>query len=201
MPSPTDRSPTLTRVVYLRGAGNSGQIWDRVRHAMWNRGWATVVHRSNAWHLDRGGVPVVMCDFSCDLDRTPSPWFGYDRYCEIGLVRARYCPDIVYTTLGAELPAAEQARLARDPNIGSTVLNTRVRVRSEAMELVWLNHTAPDRPYRDARPDELSSEANGLNEVFDEEQLADWVTAAFAAGKTLPAPPLHTPETASEGQA
>ncbi|MFI8977410.1 hypothetical protein ACIGO9_31340 [Nocardia asteroides] len=37
--------------------------WEAIEAAMWARGWKTVSDRSTAWHLARGGVPVVLCDF------------------------------------------------------------------------------------------------------------------------------------------
>ncbi|WP_229434742.1 hypothetical protein [Nocardia farcinica] len=91
-------NPPLRPVVYLRGAGRPDAVWTRVREAMWARGWTTISDRTSAWHLARGGTPVVLCDFSADLDHpSPAPgggtWFGYDRYVVVGKVRAKYGDD------------------------------------------------------------------------------------------------------------
>lgn len=59
--------PAPTPVVYLRGAGNSADIWQAYTKAMHRRGWMTVRDRTQAWHLARGGVPVVLVDFSATL--------------------------------------------------------------------------------------------------------------------------------------
>ncbi|MEU6858812.1 hypothetical protein AB0B28_08065 [Glycomyces sp. NPDC046736] len=57
-------SPVLGPVVYLRGAGRSDETWERMRQAMWARGWHTTPDRTAAWHLARGGHPTVLVDFS-----------------------------------------------------------------------------------------------------------------------------------------
>ncbi|WP_433716974.1 hypothetical protein ACQP2U_42365 (plasmid) [Nocardia sp. CA-084685] len=87
---PVTESPTAPVTVYLRGAGRGDRTWQQVREAMWARGWRTTSDRTSAWHLARGGYPVVQCDFSTSLDETPGPWYGYDLYVIAGVVRARY---------------------------------------------------------------------------------------------------------------
>lgn len=87
--------PALPPVVYLRGAGIPQELWDRVETEMWRRGCVTVHDRLSAWHLCRGGAPLVMVDFSDELDDNPpapggGTWHGYNRYVLVGLVRARY---------------------------------------------------------------------------------------------------------------
>lgn len=56
--------PAPVPVVYLRGAGVKAPAWDRIERAMWSRGWDTTHDRTTAWHLARGGVPLVLVDFS-----------------------------------------------------------------------------------------------------------------------------------------
>ncbi|WP_040793311.1 hypothetical protein [Nocardia paucivorans] len=81
----TDPSPpALTPVVYLRGRGCGTRTWKAVESAMWARGWATVRDRTTAWHLARGGVPVVLCDFSGEYDGLSTD------DVIVGLVRARW---------------------------------------------------------------------------------------------------------------
>ncbi|RCV54820.1 hypothetical protein DEF23_15295 [Marinitenerispora sediminis] len=173
--------------MYLRGGGNSEITWDAVTTAMHARGWVTVTSRTDAWHLQRGGCPVVQCDFSMGLDRSPGNSCGYHLFVRLGLVRARHCPDIVGTTLGAALPTGEWVRLSRASTIGQSVLETRVAVSSDEPELVWLNLTEPDRPYRRLADDETATDPDARYRL-DTECLADLVAAAFTAGKTMPAP-------------
>lgn len=87
--------PVPVPVVYLRGRGISAATWQRVQRAMWRRGLVTTRDRSDAWRLARSNIPVVLCDFSEELDDNPPAsggghWHGYDRYAKVGLVRARY---------------------------------------------------------------------------------------------------------------
>lgn len=56
--------PRPTPTVYLRGTGHTDEVWERVERAMWDRGWVTVRVHTTAWHLARGGVPVVAVNFS-----------------------------------------------------------------------------------------------------------------------------------------
>lgn len=65
---PVVTMPQLRPVIFLRGAGVPAEDWKRIREAMWAHGWATEQQRSTAWHLARGGVPVVMLDFSAGRD-------------------------------------------------------------------------------------------------------------------------------------
>lgn len=87
--------PARTPIVYLRGAGASADLWERVTTAMWARGWATERDRTAAWHAARASVPVVLVDFSNDLDESePAPgggvYFGYHRYAVVGRLKAVY---------------------------------------------------------------------------------------------------------------
>lgn len=91
-------NPVLTPVAYLRGAGIPPQAWTRVERAVRARGFRTTHDRLAAWHLCRGGTPVVLIDFSDDLDdNPPAPggghWHGYNRFTRVGLCRARYGDD------------------------------------------------------------------------------------------------------------
>ena len=57
-------APTPTPVVFLRGAGAPKTVWDDIETAMRRRGLMVVKDRQQAWHLARGGVTVVIVDFS-----------------------------------------------------------------------------------------------------------------------------------------
>ncbi|MGW4124888.1 hypothetical protein [Nocardia sp. NPDC004711] len=69
--------------------------WECLEQAMWARGWATVRDRASAWHLARGGAPVVFCDFSAHPDFEM-------RTVHVGRVRARW-ETIVTTGVVADL--------------------------------------------------------------------------------------------------
>ena len=53
----------LAPVVYLRGAGVPNSVWVELQ-LCWLRHWATTTKRRDAWHLARGGVPVIFVDFA-----------------------------------------------------------------------------------------------------------------------------------------
>lgn len=84
---------TMTPTVYLRGAGIGDNTWEMVHQAMWARGWTTITDRTAAWHLARGGAPVVMCDFSSR---------DVHDYVVVGTVQAKYRGD----EMALELPGA-----------------------------------------------------------------------------------------------
>lgn len=84
--------PAPTAVVFLRGAKVDAAIWRQASEALHARGWVVVRDRTQAWHLARGRVPVVLVDISNDEPR-------------VGLVKARYSDD--KQTL--ELPLAGEA--------------------------------------------------------------------------------------------
>lgn len=91
-------NPAHTPVAWLRGAGIREQAWTRVERAVRARGFRTTHDRLAAWHLCRGGNPVVLIDFSDDLDdNPPAPggghYHGYNRFTRVGLCRARYGDD------------------------------------------------------------------------------------------------------------
>lgn len=56
--------PAFVPTVFLRGEGAAIEDWKRVGESMWRSGWATVTDRNAAFHLIRGGVRVVLADFS-----------------------------------------------------------------------------------------------------------------------------------------
>jgi len=60
--------PRMTPSIYLRGAGQFEETWERVTRAMWRCGWATTGDRTTSWHRARGGLPVVLVDFSGEVD-------------------------------------------------------------------------------------------------------------------------------------
>lgn len=73
----------LPPAVFLRGARVSDEEWDTIKEAIWARGWHTIVQRTEAWHLARGRLPVVLVDFSTrDTDEI-----------RVGLVTAKHGDD------------------------------------------------------------------------------------------------------------
>ncbi len=104
--------PTLPRIVYLRGAGCGDSIWTHVVDAMHARGWVTIRDRTQAWHLARGGMEVMFCDFSstrAELHATT---------VTVGRVRARYADDG-----DMELPLISGGELARPEYFDTEVVN------------------------------------------------------------------------------
>jgi hypothetical protein len=111
--------PLPVPVVYLRGRGIRTVTWERVQRAMWCRGLVTTRDRSDAWRLARSNVPVVLCDFSEELDdHPPAPgggfWHGYDRYVKVGRVRARYRVTKYRPLLREVLGPAQEAGFRED---------------------------------------------------------------------------------------
>lgn len=90
--------PSLTPVAYLRGAGIDPEAWTRVERAVRARGFHTTHDRLSAWHLCRGGTPVVVVDFSAELrghhDGLPTEhgggYVGEEQFIRIGLTHAKY---------------------------------------------------------------------------------------------------------------
>lgn len=72
--------PALLPAVYLRGAQAGEDVWERVKEAMWRRGWYTVLDRTAAWHLSRGRLAVILVDFSVRTRRD----------LKVGMVRAKF---------------------------------------------------------------------------------------------------------------
>lgn len=65
LPAAQDQSPTPA--VFLRAPGASSDDWRTLTAAMHARGWWPVRDRSQAWHLARGRLPVVMVDFASQV--------------------------------------------------------------------------------------------------------------------------------------
>lgn len=148
--------PALTPVVYLRGAGRKDPMWERVERVMWARGLHTVRDRTTAFHLARGGVPVVLCDFSADLYRPePAPGTDYHQYVVVGRVRARYDEQEVTGTVGDLLETRDLARLMREQ---VPWLSERVRMTVTEHELRLVNGGETDAPlsFRGLDVDELA---------------------------------------------
>lgn len=61
-----DGPSSFTPVAYLRGAGAPSATWEAIRNAIHALDIATTPDRTTAWHLARGGIPVVLVDFSSD---------------------------------------------------------------------------------------------------------------------------------------
>jgi hypothetical protein len=59
----------LPTVIYLRGAGRPQAVWDAVLAALSD--WPIVRHRTDAWHLARGGCPLIHVDMSASAGVTP----------------------------------------------------------------------------------------------------------------------------------
>lgn len=91
-------NPPLTAVAYLRGAGIHDEAWTMMERAVRARGFRTTHDRLSAWHLCRGGTPVVLVDFSADLrgehdgwnDEEGGGYVGEARFTRVGLTRAKY---------------------------------------------------------------------------------------------------------------
>jgi len=140
----TSVRPALTPVVYLRGARRKGAMWERVEHAMWERGWYTERDRTTAWHLARGGAPVILCDFSADLYREePASGTDYHQYVVVGRVRARYIEHEDIATVGDLLESSDLARLMREQ---ASWLRERVRMRTTDHDLPLTNGGETDAP-------------------------------------------------------
>lgn len=90
-PPPTPPPPVPA--IFVRGAGVDQTTWTHVIDAIHTRGWIVIRDRTQAWHLARGRVPVVLVDITRTQPR-------------IGLVKARYGD-----TQQLELPAARPATL------------------------------------------------------------------------------------------
>lgn len=71
-------NPQLPPVVFVRGAGAAAEQWQAMLEAIHAHGWHSVRDRMTAWHLARGGVPVLLVDFTDD-DQV-----------QVALVRAKY---------------------------------------------------------------------------------------------------------------
>lgn len=116
-PEPTT-APELTPVVFLRGAGATTQTWRQVQAAMHARGLVTMRDRKQAWHLARGGVPVILVDFSAGRPGT------------IARVRARWRTTEITRPIGELLDRTERDRLA-----GEDWMSTPVTVAQRDTEL------------------------------------------------------------------
>lgn len=163
-------APALPPVVYLRGAGCGDTVWQCVTAAMHARGWATVRVRTSAWHLSRGGVPVVFADFS-----STGPDGLYAKEVTVGRVRARYQDDIDTTTVADLLTTRDHARL-----FGTPWLNEVVEVEHTDMDLPLLNGGPSPRPERHD-PDAVNNMGAQGAWVLDEQALARLVAAALAS--------------------
>lgn len=63
--------PPMPPVVFLRGAGASSRVFERVTAALWEQGLTTFTNRTQAMHLSRGGLAVWMLDFSVPKNTDP----------------------------------------------------------------------------------------------------------------------------------
>lgn len=71
-------NPALPPVIFMRGSGVTPDHWTAMLAAVHTAGWHTVRDRTTAWHLARGGAPVILLDFTDDDQ------------IQAGLVRAKY---------------------------------------------------------------------------------------------------------------
>lgn len=150
-------APAPQPVVYLRGRGQPQDIWERVETAMWARGWRTVRDRTTAWHLARGGTPVVLVDFTSELDGLAVDWIT------VGRVRARYEVTTRPVALAELLLTNDRARLLRDRALW---LDQVVSVADQEMDLPLVNGGRLDRP-------------RGADGCLDESAVARMVAAAL----------------------
>lgn len=138
--------PAATPVVFLRGAGAPPQTWRDVETAMHRRGLATVRDRQQAWHLARGGVPVVLVDFSTG---TPA--------VSVGRVKAKWSLSRTTRSAGQLLSPAERERLAVT---GAQWLDTLVTVEEREAVLPLANPDTEARLQNEPiNPDELARAA------------------------------------------
>jgi hypothetical protein len=143
--------PVPVPVVYLRGRGMNTAAWERVQRAMWRRGLVTTRDRSDAWRLARSNVPVVLCDFSEELDDNPPAhgggfWHGYDRYVRVGLVRARYRVTKYRPLLKEMLGPVQEARFREDGAAQLLTIELEEREDREE-ELILVNGGKDYRPW------------------------------------------------------
>jgi len=139
--------PGATPVVFLRGAGAPPETWRDVETAMHRRGLATVRDRQQAWHLARGGVPVVLVDFSTGAA------------VSVGRVKAKWSLSQATRSAGQLLSPAERERLAA---AGAQWLDTQVTV--EEREAVLPLADPDDEVHlrnEPINPDELARAAVG----------------------------------------
>lgn len=154
----TPQPPALPVVAYLRGAGVKQPAWDRIADALHARGIITVRDRTQAWHLARGGAPVVLCDFSAgQLDDHP---------VRVGRVRARYDVTRPWSAVEDLATGDHAAHLIRTR---SPLVGQRIEVEHKEMELQLISGGPIGRPQRD-----LGEGRTGL----DEQAIARAVAAA-----------------------
>ncbi|RBO87046.1 hypothetical protein [Nocardia puris] len=161
-------APAPTPTVYLRGAGVGDATWARVVDAMHARGWATVRDRTTAWHLARGGVPVVLADFSAQQDDGLE-----ERTVTVGRVRARWHEDAIPGRVRDLLTTADQAR-----HFGADWLDEPATVTTREMELPLISGGRASRPTRHD-PDTLNRLGQPGAWVLDEDALARLVATAL----------------------
>lgn len=159
----TDIQPPAWRpVVYLRGRGQPQNVWDRVELAMWARGWRTVKDRATAFHLARGGCPVVLADFTAEHVGLAVDWIT------VGRVRAHYNKTIVNATVGDLLVTEDHARRIRE---GADWLDESAQQVTMEMELPLVTGGRVNRPRRRAE--------RFTDRTLDEHLLADMVGKHF----------------------
>lgn len=124
-PATPEQPPALTPAVFLRGSGADRETWDAIEQELHIRGVVTVRDRTAAWHLSRGGVPVVLVDFSV-------PKSGRVGKGVIGLVKARNRVTETTKPVSALLRRADRERLA-----GERWLATEVETEDREPELPW----------------------------------------------------------------
>ncbi|MEU7631674.1 hypothetical protein AB0C34_17050 [Nocardia sp. NPDC049220] len=151
-------APAPQPIVYLRGPRQSDEVWQRVEAAMWARGWRTVRDRTTAWHLARGGSPVVLCDFAADFDGLAVDWIV------IGRVRARYEVTTQRRSVADLLMTADRARAIQQ---GAPWLDEEAHSEVRVMDLPLTSGGRVTRPRR--------------GDTLDTAALARLVAAAFAA--------------------
>jgi hypothetical protein len=138
---PTEPAPTP--VVFLRGAGAPPETWRDVETALHRRGLATVKDRQQAWNLARGGIPVVLVDFSVDSATATA-----------GRVKARWKTTQHTRTAGQLLTRAERQRLDAG---GAAWLDTPITVEERDSELPLTDPATQAHVHnRPLDPDELA---------------------------------------------
>jgi hypothetical protein len=185
----TTPRPSLTPVIYLRGAGVRQPAWRRIERAMWAQGWDTTHVRTEAWHLARGGVPVAILDF------TSTHGSGLTRETiTVGKVRAKYAETLEWCQVEDLLPTAERVRLTRER---ADWLRHPIHRTVTEMELPLTSGGEIPRPYR--------RDTDG-RQILDEHAMARAVAKALgipaaAADETDPIEWVHTAMHRREDQA
>lgn len=165
-PGPAE-APALTPAVFVRGPGVDSATWAALTAALHGRGWMVVRDRTQAWHLARGRVPVVLVDISQDQP-------------VVGRVRARY-----NDAQEPELPLAGGRTVLESADLDQVAL----AVIEHLQDPRNLPVSPPRQPPAPRPSADLKAEDETKRSIFVSDQLWSRAKAAVTAGH---APTLHT---------